>query len=91
LTIISRSLAWPGPQSLKTVLKQALNRTVASLLPPVGAQITERNKLRGENSKLLGETDRLTAENDKLAARLTTQETRSDICDEFYGGFCSHS
>ena len=62
---------------------QALNRTVASLISPIGALIAERDKLRAENSRLVGETGRLAAENNKLAARLSTQETRSDIRDEF--------
>lgn len=65
-------------------LRRALNRTVASLIPPIGTLITERNKLRAENSRLLGEADRLTSENAKLAARLSADETPSDIRDEFY-------
>lgn len=64
--------------------RQALNRTVASLVPPIGALVAERDRLRAENSRLEGETDRLTIENDKLATRLSAQETRSDAGDEFY-------
>jgi hypothetical protein len=74
-----------------TIARQAINRIVASLIPPIGALVAERDRLRAENARLVNEADRmaveidrLTTENNDLTAGSSTQEIQSSIRDEFY-------
>jgi hypothetical protein len=54
-------------------LRQAVSRSAARLIPPLGALVAHRNALRAENSRLTAENHQLTAENHQLVSRLTAQ------------------